>query len=353
LTAYLEENGFAVQKSYHLPTAFRAEYVPPQGAGNYTVSVMCEYDSLPGIGHACGHNLIAEAGVAAALGIKSALEADKSLKGRLVVLGTPAEEGGGGKIILLNAGAFKTVDCALMVHPSRADVPDADYLAINRVAITYEGKESHAAAAPWEGINALDAAVACYNSISQLRQQMKPTWRVHGIITDGGRKPNITPAKASLEYYIRAPNAKELAVLKEAVTRCFEAAALSSNCKIAYVWDDQSAYDDVNHNKPLVARYKKYSEELGVVYKYVADGGLRGSTDTGNVSYAVPTIHPLYAIPTNAMNHTKEFTACAGSDAAQPSTLVAGKTMALMALDLYADKKFRDEVKAAFDASLK
>ena len=188
LTSFLEKKGFAVEHSFTgIETAFRATF----GSGRPNVCVICEYDALPEIGHACGHNLIAEAGVAAGLGLKTALESKNASKGRVTVLGTPAEEGGGGKVYLIENGAFEDVDIAMMVHPAPYTVLMPTFSAIGEFKITFTGKASHAAAFPWEGVNALDAAVLAYNSISVLRQQMKPTWCVHGIITNGGAKPNI------------------------------------------------------------------------------------------------------------------------------------------------------------------
>ena len=194
LTDYLEKESFAVERSYTgIKTAFRATF----GSGRPNVCVICEYDALPDIGHACGHNLIAEAGVAAGLGIKAAMESCQGgIKGWVTVLGTPAEEGGGGKILLIENGAFEDVDVAMMVHPAPLNFVSAPFLASCTYQITYTGKPAHAAAFPWEGVNALDAAVIAYNSISALRQQMKPDWRVHGVITGGRGRSNIIPDKA-------------------------------------------------------------------------------------------------------------------------------------------------------------
>ena len=203
LTGFLEKKGFSVERSYTgIETAFRAIF----GSGRPNVCVICEYDALPEIGHACGHNLIAEAGVAAGLGLKAAQELSNAPKGRLTVMGTPAEEGGGGKEFLIQNGAFEDIDVAMMVHPTPYSAVSAIWNCISSLQITYTGKAAHAAAFPWEGLNALDAAVMAYTSISVLRQQMKPKWRVHGVITNGGAKPNIIPEKTSMEYYIRAPN---------------------------------------------------------------------------------------------------------------------------------------------------
>ncbi|KAK3091322.1 hypothetical protein FSP39_018916 [Pinctada imbricata] len=233
LTRVQEEKGFCVEKKYKIDTAFRATIGCKENGPH--VVVICEYDALPEIGHACGHNLIAESGVAAALGIQAAfLKAGRPL-GLLSVLGTPAEEGGGGKVRLIKEGVFDDVNVAMMLHPAPMDSSHADFfLAANLVKVKYLGKASHAAAFPWEGINALDAAVTCYQTISNLRQQMKPTWRVHGIITNGGVKPNIIPEESNMEFIIRAPTKAEFDLLTKKCLECFESAAKATSCKVCF-----------------------------------------------------------------------------------------------------------------------
>ena len=228
LTDFLESKGFQVERGYcSLPTAFKSELGNKDNS--VSVCVICEYDALPEIGHACGHNLIAEAGIAAGLGLQAALNA--GLIGHVTVMGTPAEEGGGGKVKLIERGAFNAIDIAMMVHPSPLTAIFNEYLAISQIQVTYIGKAAHAAAFPWEGINALDAVVQAYNGISLARQQFKPSWRVHAIITNGGTKPNIIPEKASAEYCIRAPNKQELEILRSKVISCFQAAADTTGCQ--------------------------------------------------------------------------------------------------------------------------
>ena len=207
LTDFLERKGFKVERSFGgLETAFRATF----GSGRPNVCVISEYDALPEIGHACGHNLIAEAGVAAGLGLKAALECDGAPKGMVTVLGTPAEEGGGEKAKLIEKGAFEATDLAMMVHPSSYSSLAPGFLAIAFMKVIFVGKASHAAAYPWEGVNALDAAIMAYNSLSVLRQQMKPSWRVHSIIKEGGVKPNIIPDRSVMELMVRTPHRHEL-----------------------------------------------------------------------------------------------------------------------------------------------
>ena len=343
LTNFLEGKGFSVERSYTgLETAFRATF----GSGKPNVCVICEYDALPGIGHACGHNLIAEAGVAAGLGLKAALECSNAPKGRLTVMGTPAEEGGGGKIKLIKNGAFDDVDIAMMAHPTPSSAINPTWNDRTQLEITYKGKAAHAAAFPWEGVNALDAAVMAYTSISVLRQQMKPTWRVHGVITNGGAKPNIIPEVASLCYYIRAPNKSELAVLIEKVEKCFQAAAKATGCSMEMT-EPTPTYYDVVSNPTLASLYGKNWSSLGGEFVDTID--MYASTDMGNVSYVVPSIHPVYKIGSGSeVNHTREFTSVSNTPEAHKETLVAGKTMAHTCIDVLTTDGLLEEIRKNF-----
>ena len=344
LTDFLEKKGFSVERSYTgIETAFRATF----GSGRPNVCVICEYDALPEIGHACGHNLIAEAGVAAGLGLKAALESSNAPKGRLTVMGTPAEEGGGGKIKLINNGAFEDIDIAMMVHPAPHSAIRLICTCISSLQVTYTGKAAHAAAFPWEGVNALDAAVMAYTSISVLRQQMKPTWRVHGVITNGGAKPNIIPEKASMEYYIRAPNKSDLALLRNKVDCCFEAAAKSTGCDVEILEDMAATYLDIANNSTLAKRFGDNWGALGASFDDIYDLG--ASTDMGNVSYTVPSIHPIYQVGSGSeINHTREFTAVANTPEAHAETLVAAKAMAHTCIDVLTTDGLLDEIKKTF-----
>lgn len=239
--------GYRVRRSaYDLSTAFEIEFV--HGSGGRVVAFNAEYDALPGIGHACGHNLIATASIAAFLATCEAARAQDPEKGLTVrLLGTPAEESGGGKVKLLEKGAYKDVDACLMVHPfpivandpellSIATVLPGGYPANDKVRVTFTGKPAHAAAAPWEGINALDAVVAAYVNIALLRQQILPSQKIHGIIVSGGDRPNVIPMSASVDYYVRAASVKALKPLTEKVVKCFEAAATATGCKVDFDW---------------------------------------------------------------------------------------------------------------------
>lgn len=200
-----------------------------------------EYDALPGIGHACGHNLIATISIGAFLGVAKAIK-DYAIPGRVRLIGTPAEEGGGGKLKLIDAGAYKDVDACLMVHPGPEDAVSGftgdaymPTLANRKFSIHFNGKPAHASMAPWDGLNALDAVVLAYNAISALRQQIRPAERIHSVITQGGTRPNIIPAYASLDYYIRSPTLKGANELTERARRCFEGAALATGCKMEFI----------------------------------------------------------------------------------------------------------------------
>uniref|UniRef100_A0A8D0G6P4 Peptidase M20 domain-containing protein 2 n=1 Tax=Sphenodon punctatus TaxID=8508 RepID=A0A8D0G6P4_SPHPU len=335
---------WAVQPRYKLLTAFRADWAAPGPAlPPLRLGFLCEYDALPGIGHACGHNLIAEVGAAAALGLKGALESllpqspplPRPVK--IMVLGTPAEERGGGKIDLINAGVFDDLDVVFMAHPLQEDVSYSASMAIHQVTVKYYGKASHAAVYPWEGVNALDAAVLAYNNLSVLRQQMKPTWRVHGIIKNGGLRPNIIPSYSELEFYLRTPLMKELSVLIERAENCFQAAAVATRCK--FRTNDE-------HNQfcnPFSSGILNYG-----------NGGTKCSTDFGNVTFIVPGIHPYFYIGSDALNHTEQYAAAAGSEEAQFYALRTAKVLAMTALDVVFRPDLLEKVREDFrQATLK
>ena len=341
LASALEKVGFNVEReAAGLATAFRATY----GSGSPNVAFLCEFDALPEIGHACGHNLIAEAGFAAGIGLKSALERF-SLPGTVTVLGTPAEEGGGGKVFMIDAGYFKDVDFAMMVHPAYVNDACPQVLAVRRCAVTFHGKEAHAAMAPWEGVNALDATVMAYNSISAMRQQMKPSWRIHGIISNGGAKPNIIPGKSEAEYYLRAPTEKEVAELQEKSFNCFHAAAKATGCT-AEVRITGVPYSNLVTNKTMADLFMKQCKSLGC--EMSAASLPTGSTDMGNVSYVVPSIHPMYTIGT-AVNHSVEFTEVANTGEAHAVTISMGKAMALTGLEVLTNSSLLKQIKKEFE----
>ncbi|XP_036171859.1 peptidase M20 domain-containing protein 2 isoform X2 [Myotis myotis] len=346
---------WTVRPHYHLATAFRAEWEPPgvrSAASPLHLGFLCEYDALPGIGHACGHNLIAEVGAAAALGVKGALETLPAPPPpvKVTVLGTPAEEEGGGKIDLIEAGAFKNLDVVFMAHPSQENAAYLPDVAEHDVTVKYYGKASHAAAYPWEGVNALDAAVLAYNNLSVLRQQMKPTWRVHGIIKNGGVKPNIIPSYSELIYYFRAPSMKELPVLTKKAEDCFRAAACATGCTVE-IKGEAHDYYNVLPNKSLRKAYIENGEKLGIEFISEEDAvlnGSSGSTDFGNVSFVVPGIHPYFYIGSDALNHTEQYTEAAGSQEAQFYTLRTAKALAMTALDVIFKPELLERIREDF-----
>ncbi|KAE8289977.1 Peptidase M20 domain-containing protein 2 Aminoacylase-1-like protein 2 [Larimichthys crocea] len=339
LVGFLSEDGtWTVQSHYKLPTAFRASWGPVcggvEGEPGLNVGFLCEYDALPDIGHACGHNLIAEVGAGAALGLKAALETETELPVpvKITVLGTPAEEAVGGKIDLLEAGAFADIDLVFMAHPSQQDASFQATVALDEVSVKYHGKASHASAYPWEGVNALDAAVLAYNNISVLRQQLKPEWRIHGIIKHGGVKPNIIPAYTELQFYIRTPLVKDLCDLKAKAEACFRAAAVATGCQVEIEYPAH-AYYNILPNATLANLYENNGKALGIQFPEQPEK-FSGSTDFGNVSFIVPGIHPFFYIGTDAFNHTEEYTEAAGAEKAQLFTLRTAKALAMTAVDV-------------------
>ncbi len=344
LSGVLAEEGVDVEShAYGVDTAF----VGRAGTSGPTIAVCCEYDALPGIGHACGHNIIAAAGLGAGLAAAAVAEA---AGGRVVILGTPAEEGGGGKVRLIDAGAFEGVDAALMVHPAGGDLRRMDVIAIHRVLATYHGQSAHAAAFPWKGRNALDAAVLGYVNVAALRQHIRPNERIHGVFTDGGDKPNIVPARAAAEWYVRAGDVGRLETLKARVVACLEAGALAAGCTMELDWQEP-VYADMRDNLPIVDLYAANAGTLG---RRVSDPdagfSVVGSTDMGNVSYVVPSIHPMIAVsPPNISIHTPEFADYARGAAGDAAVLDGAKAMAMTIADLWLRPEALEAASAAFD----
>ncbi|KAK7907523.1 hypothetical protein WMY93_016135 [Mugilogobius chulae] len=347
-----QEGGWDVEPHYKLETAFRATWGPQSSQKGPVVRVgfLCEYDALPGMGHACGHNLIAEVGVAAALGLRGAVKDRPLLPAvQVVVLGTPAEEAGGGKIDLLKEGAFEGLDVVFMAHPSKEDALYLPCVAEHDVTIRYHGKSSHASSYPWEGVNALDAAVLCYNNLSVLRQQMKPAWRLHGVIKQGGLKPNIIPAYTELEYYVRTPSRAELPLLKHKAEDCIRAAALATGCQVEVEFA-KNQFDNMLRIHTLEQLYQANGTSMGMNFTVDEEilANESGSTDFGNVTFDVPGIHPYFYIGADALNHTEEYAVAAGDDKAQFYTLRTAKALALTALDLLQNPEQLERVRLEF-----
>lgn len=349
ITAYLEEEGFRVKRNHGLSTAFRAEY----GASGPVIGVMCEYDALPDIGHACGHNLIAESSVGAALAIKAVLEADANLQGKVVVFGTPAEEGGMGKELLLRKGTFDDVDVAIMAHPEARSALRVMLSARSQLRVTYRGKAAHAASAPWEGLNALDAAVGAYLNISMLRQRLEPSLKVHGIVLKAGVRNNIIPEESEMSYGIRAPTTEELLDLKTKVVACFEAAAQASGCAVT-ISEKGPMAKHVIPNETMSRLFQVHGESYGMTFEDGISGlpvSSSAATDMGNVSHRIPSIHPVFRIVTTAQNHTREFQEAAGKIESQETALTVAKVLALTALDILRNPQLLDTIKEEFRAT--
>ncbi len=345
LAKSVEDAGLAVQReAFSLSTAYAASF----GEGAHEVAILSEYDALPGIGHACGHNIIATAGLGAALGLA---KLGRQLPGRVRYLGTPAEEQGGGKELMARVGAFDKVDMAMMVHPAGVDTRTVPSLCVSEVELVYHGKTAHAAAMPHLGINALDGVISAYQAVAQLRQHIQSNERIHGIITDGGAAPNIVPDRAAAEFYIRAGTAEGLFKLRDRTIACFEAGAQSSGARLELNWG-RVIYLDVRHNQPLARAYEKNAAAAGRAM-FPAEklpSGSFISTDMGNVSYRVPSIHPLIAVaPPHVSIHNPEFARYAASQAGDRAVIDGAKAMAMTTLDFMLDEKLRVEVKKDFE----
>jgi amidohydrolase len=344
LTDLLEEQGIApVRSAYGIETAFDAA----AGSSGPTIAVLCEYDALPGVGHACGHNVIATAGLGA--GLAAAFVAEHA-GGRIRIMGTPAEEGGGGKVKMARAGAFEGIDAAMMVHPADADLIAMDCIAIQELEVEYHGKAAHAAAAPWEGRNALDAAVLGYMNVATLRQHIRPNERIHGIFTKAGDKPNIVPSEAAMDWYIRSGTIASLQPLKERVFTSLEAAATACGCTMDHAWVGET-YAEMLDNQAMVRSYVANAARVGRTVMDPAVTGRRvvGSTDMGNISYLVPSIHPMIKVaPDGVPIHSLDFATYAGSPDGDRAVIDGAKAMAMTVVDLWTDAALRAEVQAQF-----
>ncbi len=343
LADFLAAQGFKVERGVAgVDTAFRATLETGEGP---TVAILCEYDALPGIGHACGHNVIATAGVGA--GVALAAVRDRLPRGRILVVGTPAEEGGGGKIKLIQGGVFKGVRAAMMVHGWDRWVPHQGLLGIVRVGLEFTGKAAHASANPWEGVNALDAVIQTFNNVSMLRQQVRPQARIHGIITNGGAAPNIIPELAAATFYVRAPALDYMWQLQKRVIACAEGAARATGATLKVIEHD-NVYEPMKRNPTLVDLFRANLQRFGVS-EAPEDPTYLGSSDVGNVSQVLPTIQPYVKIaPDGTPWHSRAFEAAARSPLAREGLVIAAKTMAMTTVDLLADPPVLARVEQEF-----
>jgi len=350
IAAFLEQSGFAVERGYaHLATSYRASATGRTGGP--TVAILAEYDALPDIGHACGHNLIALMGTAAAVGVRAVLD---GLPGKVLAIGTPAEEGGGGKVALVRAGGFDDVDVAMMVHPSSRTLSHRTSLASNRVDVEFYGRAAHAAAQPDRGINALDGVLQTFNNVNAMRQQLKPEARVHGIITSGGSAANIIPEYAMAKFSVRALDRRYQQEVLERFKACAEGAAVATGTRVKITVHENSGYENMSPSLPLAERWSAHLRSLGRTVATTLDDERMGSTDMGNVSQLLPAIHPYIGIaPEGTPGHSTAFRDAAATPEAQENAIAAAKAMALTTIDLLTDPALLEAARAEFEEKRK
>ena len=349
LSSTLRDNDLEVETGvYSLETAFETTINSEQDGP--TVAVLAEYDALPQIGHACGHNIIATTALGATLALNAVAQ---SLPGRVKMLGTPAEERGGGKELMARAGAFQGIDAALMIHPAGVNLATMPSICVAEVEVVYHGKSSHASAMPHKGINALDGLLLAYQAISNLRQHIRSTERIHGIVQEGGAAPNIVPDRTVGQFYVRAANEIELAALKPRVQACFEAGATGSGCTLEVNWAGVD-YLDINTNWPLAKRFRHHAEQLGREF-IDDDQALKfgaGSTDMGNVSYRLPSIHPMLAVaPPDVVIHHPDFAGWARSEKGDSAVIDGAKALARTAAEYLLSPELQRRSRDAFELS--
>ncbi|MGW4031758.1 M20 family metallopeptidase [Streptomyces sp. NPDC004838] len=336
----LTANGFTVTAGVgELPTAFVAE----RGNGPLVIGICAEYDALPGIGHACGHNVIASAAVAAGLALGAVAD---ELGATVRVLGTPAEENGGGKVLMLERGVFAGVHAAMMVHPSPRERLDPLCLARAELRVRYEGRAAHASACPEDGLNAADALTVAQVALGLLRQHMTPDQRVHGITTIGGQVPNVIPELTEASYYVRSSTLEDLTELEARVRECFEAGAVATRTRLTF-GSHSPAYSHFRHDPDLLAAYERNALAVGRSFppKEPADDREAGSTDMANISLAIPSIQPLVSIGSGSTGlHQAGFAAYAVRPEADRALLEGGLAMAWTAVDAALTPEVRDRL---------
>ncbi|MGH9169326.1 MAG: M20 family metallopeptidase [Acidimicrobiales bacterium] len=324
----LSEAGLNVEMGVcDLPTAFAAT----AGSGPFVLAICAEYDALPSVGHACGHNVIASAAIGAGRALAPIAD---DLGITIRVLGTPAEEGGGGKILMMERGAFDGVHAAMMVHPAPGELDRMPCLAVEHIDVVYHGKEAHASAFPERGVNAADALTVAQVAIGLLRQHADFGDQVHGIVTLGGAAPNVVPALTEAKYYIRARTLEALATWTPRVRKCFEAGAVATGATMEIV-PQGPTYSEFDTDQPMADLYRRNAEVLGRAFPAPGGRTMSGSTDMANVSLAIPSIHPMLGIESlPAVNHQPEFTAAAAKAPADKAVLDGATAMAWTVIDL-------------------
>ncbi len=348
LVEMLEKQGFQVEKGYAgIETAFCAR----KGSGvGPRVAFLAEYDALPGIGHGCGHNIIATSTLAAGIGLGALVN---ETGGDVWVIGTPAEETDGSKVTMVERGVFNNVDAALMVHPHEGNYFVTESLAMDCIEIAFTGKPAHAASAPWEGKNALDAMIMTFNNINALRQQVQPDARMHGVIVDGGKAPNIIPDFTMAHFYVRAKKRSYLNDLVEKFKACAQAGALATGTQMTLRYYENS-FDDMLSNLTLSERMRDYMVDNLGTQPFRRAPETFGSVDMGNVSHVIPSVHVLVDIAQGKplTPHTVEFQVAAGTPYADETTLKAGKALALTGYDILTQPAFLEKAQAEFTAVL-
>lgn len=343
LSGLAGEFGFRIEKPLGgLETAFKASF---EGRSNGpSVAFLAEYDALPDVGHACGHNLIGVASLGAALGLSPHII---DLPGTIQLIGTPAEEGGGGKVSLVNEGVFDHTDVALMFHPSNETVPWKYSLARHKLAMEFVGRAAHAATEPHEGVNALDAVIQTFNNINALRQQIRDDARIHGIITQGGTAPNVIPDHSSALFYIRALDDAYCDQLLEKVKLCAQGASLATGAELKL--HSEGFYKTVKTNHTLVKAFEENLKMLGWVFDPYDPKDKIGSTDLGHVSQKIPAIHPYMKIgPGSLICHSKKFAEASLSDRGMDTMIDAAKALSLTALDVLLNPAMFEKIKQEF-----
>lgn len=346
---FLEERGFTLERGVaELPTAFAATV----GTGEPHIAFLSEYDALPNLGHGCGHNLIAIAGIGAGLGLAAALR--HLPEGRVSVFGTPAEEAVGGKIFMANAGLFADVDAAMGAHPgtSEASCPTVEgsggALACISVRIAFHGKAAHAAADPENGANALNAVIATFTGIDALRQHVKTDARIHGIITAGGDAPNVVPHYAASEFYVRGATVAYMSELVEKVRKIAEGAALMTGTRLQFDTPEEPNFDMIT-NYPIARTMKAHLNAVGLKMPEAVARPASGSTDWGNVSYVVPSVETSYPILDRVCTwHSQDVVDASDSELGYANTLKVAKAMALTGVDLLTNAGLLETAKSAF-----
>lgn len=341
LMGKLAESGFKIERGIAgLETAFRAEW----GIGTPSIAILAEMDALPAMGHACGHNIIAAAAIGAALALRQALPEDLA---RIVVFGTPAEELGIGKFELVKHGEFDHIDFAMMVHPSSRRQVIKMFLGLARIRFTFFGRSAHAAAYPEEGVNALDAVIQTFNGINALRQQLRQDVRVHGIITEGGTAPNMIPERAACYFYVRADDGEEIGRSLKRMEGCARGAAEATGCRLE-IDADERVLAPMKINRAFSALYSSQLAVLGLEEANAPADKNKGSSDIGNVSQVVPTIHPHVPIGHGLHIHSDDFARATVSEKGKEAVIEGAKTLAMTAAELAFSPEIQDKIKNEF-----